>query len=164
MMEYADGLATGLADTDADARDQQVPEVLRQAGHGGERAPDHDGGGDDVDPIARVGHARDGNAERRIERGEREAAQHAELPVLQVEFLLDGLEHDRQDLPVAVVEDVDDEQQPDDVVAVGGAGAECADARCRLALAARSPTDRASTAIVIPRVRVGALCHSQSAV
>ena len=43
---------------------------------------------------------------------------------MQAEFLLDGLEHDGQDLPVDVVENVDDEQQPDDVVAVGIAGTE----------------------------------------
>ena len=64
--------------------------------------------------------ARDGNARKGIEERESDAREEAERGVGEPEVALDGLQEDREDLTVEEVEDVNDDEQPQRVAAVGG--------------------------------------------
>src|SRR3546814_4172395 len=65
-------LFRSLADPDADARKEQLHEILREPAHCGHRRPDGERSGDQADAVGAllVGITRDRNAEQRIERSE----------------------------------------------------------------------------------------------
>ena len=93
---------------------RKAASVAKFAGHAakrGEARPDDDGAGDDVDPAKPLGEARDGDAQQRVEQGEIEPAQQAQLGVgdLQVDF--DRLADGGDDRPVDEVEGVGADQQ-----------------------------------------------------
>jgi hypothetical protein len=64
---------------------------------------------------APVGEARDGDAEEGVEDHEDRAGQQAHLRVLDVQFVLDRLDQDREHLPIQVAQGVGDHQQGEDV-------------------------------------------------
>ncbi len=100
-----------LADTDTHPRQHQMHEVLRQATCRRHRAPKRHRHRDDVDPMCPVRQSSDGDAQRRIERRERHARDHAELPIGQTKVCLDGLDEDRNDLAIDEVEEVQQRQR-----------------------------------------------------
>ena len=70
--------------------------------------------GDDPAAAGAVGEKGEGNAEDRVEDGERRTAERAELPVVEVQVGDDRAGEDAEDLPVEIVEDVGDEQKRED--------------------------------------------------
>ncbi len=112
--------AAGLSHADADPGQEQLRVVLDEAAHRGHEAPDADGEGHDVAPIAGVGPARDRNAGGHVEERKGEAGEQTQLGVGQPEVRLDRLLQDRQQLTIDEVEGVDDRQQHQSVGAHGG--------------------------------------------
>ena len=116
------GRAARLADADADAREQQLDEILREPAQGRHHGPDGQRQRDQahaVGPVP-VGIARDRNAEQRIEDREGRSRQQAELRVAEPQIALDRLGEDIDDLPVEEVEDIDDQQHPQHRPRMGG--------------------------------------------
>ena len=107
--------AAGLADADADARDGQLPEVLRHAGQCRHRAPQGQREADEIAPVAAIGPQREGDAEGGVEGGEGEAGEEAERLVGELEVGLDRLDEDGKDLAVDEIEGVDHYQHEQDV-------------------------------------------------
>ena len=68
---------------------------------------------------ASVGPHGDGNAQCCVERREGDAGEHAELAVLQAEFGLDRFEQNDENLPVDMVERVDERQHHEDPETAG---------------------------------------------
>jgi len=113
--------AARLADGDADAREQELDVVLREAAQGRHARPDRQRRRDDRPPRTGIRQARDGDAEAHIEDREGETGQEAELLVGKQHLLLDRLLQDDQQLPVDEVERVDDREQCEHGVAIGAA-------------------------------------------
>ncbi|MND67003.1 hypothetical protein D3C80_584080 [compost metagenome] len=109
-----------LADAHAHAAQEQLTEAARHAAQGGEARPDGQGGGHDPDPAEPVGQPGDGNGQGRIEKGEGQAAQQAELGVRQTELGLQRGRQDADDLPVQEVQHVDEDQDPQHIIAIAG--------------------------------------------
>jgi hypothetical protein len=125
--------AGGLADAHADPRDREVAEAPREARGRGHHAPGGAAHGDDRAPDAPVGEARDRDAGEGVEHREGAAGQEAHRRVGDAELAADRLDQDREDLAVDEVEDVDDEQEPEDPARLGPPGR----GRCRALLAGR---------------------------
>ena len=100
-----------LADPHADAGEGELHEVAGQTGQGGHRTPDDDADDHDVSPAASVGPACDRNPGRRVEECEGEARQQAHRRVGDLEILLDRLEEDGEDLPIDVIDHVEQDEQ-----------------------------------------------------
>src|SRR5882757_7770359 len=98
-----------------------MPEVACRRGERSEDTPHYYRGDDDVDAVGAVRQTCDRNTQCRIEGGEGQPAQQAQLPVMQPEFLLQRLNHNGQDLAVDEVECVDGKQEPDDVMSISAA-------------------------------------------
>ena len=107
-----------LAHPDGGAAGEEVPVAPHQPAEEGERAPHGHAPGDDRAAGAEV--AQDAEWQRR-DREDQDVgrAEPAELRVAQREIALDRLEQRVDDVPVDVVEEVDDGQQPEGVPAVG---------------------------------------------
>ncbi len=101
----------GFSHPDADAVQAQLGEALGRAAQHGEAAPGHQGGGDDPGPIAVFRLARDGDAQHAVEDGEGEARHHADLPVGQMQVVLDRLGQDGDHLAVEEIDHIDGQQQ-----------------------------------------------------
>ena len=106
--------AARLADAHPAPEEHQGQEAVGHAAERGEARPDDDGQRDDVHPAAPLGEAGDGDAERRIEQGEGQPTQQAELGVGELQVDLDRLTDGRDDRAVDEVEGVGQDQQPDD--------------------------------------------------
>ena len=94
--------------------------ALGQAAQGRHAAPDHQGDGDDVDPIGAVGEPGDGDAEHGVEQREGETGHQPDLSVVQTEVELDRLSQDGDDLAIEKVEHVNDDQHGQHVGSVSG--------------------------------------------
>ncbi|MGY3409543.1 hypothetical protein ACVWZV_005656 [Bradyrhizobium sp. GM5.1] len=75
------------------------------------RAPEREGGGDDVAPVEPVGDARDGDAEQGVEQRESEAREQAHHGIAELKLLLDRLDQHVEDRAVEEVQRVDDREQ-----------------------------------------------------
>ncbi len=100
-----------LAHAHADARQQQLREVLRHAAQCGHHAPHRQAGGDDVAPAGPVCQPRDRDAQRGVEDREHQPRQQPQLRIAQRQVALDRLQQDRQDLPVHEAEEIGQRQQ-----------------------------------------------------
>ena len=103
----------GLADSDSHAQQKQLPEILAQPRQGGEQAPHRDRRRHHADASGPVGQPRKRDGEGRIDRRECDSAHQPELGVSQAKFGLDRDLEDRDQLAVEEIEDVGEEQQPD---------------------------------------------------
>ena len=102
--------AARFADAHADACEPHVHKTLREPTHCGHPAPDRERDRDDRHAVAAVGDASDGNAKGRVEEGERDPGQQAELRVRQAQVRFDRLDQDREDLPIERVQRVDPDE------------------------------------------------------
>jgi hypothetical protein len=118
----AGGDTAGLADADAQAKQEHLGEILRDAAQGGERTPHAERDRDHPAPAGLVGQQGERDRQRRIERGEGEAAEHAELGIGEMQACLHRLGEDAEDLPVEEIERVDQKQHREDEAAGGGGG------------------------------------------
>jgi hypothetical protein len=110
--------SAGLAHRRECPSDHERREVGGQATRGRRSAPQRAGASQHVPAHRAVGPGGDGNAERRIEDGERQAREESELPVRQFEFEADRLEQRREHAAVHHVHDVREEQNGEDVGAI----------------------------------------------
>ena len=119
--------APRLADAYAHPRGGELEEVAGQTACGGAEAPAGAGERHDPHPVRAVGEPSNRYAEQGVEQREREARQHADLRVGQVQLLAHRLGQQGQDLPVQEVEGVGQGQYAHAQIAVaqrGGAGIE----------------------------------------
>ena len=86
--------AARLPDSHADPAQNKLDEVGRCARKGGESGPDRDGGANDHGPVSSLGELGQGDPKNGVEEREGEAAHHAQLPVCQLQLVLDGLGQD----------------------------------------------------------------------
>ena len=100
-----------LTDADAKPVGGQLGESRRRAAQGGEPRPDDNGNGDDVDAGEPLGQPGDRDTQHRIEQGEIEPAQQAQLGVGNLQVDLDGLADSRDDRPVDEIQRVGHHQQ-----------------------------------------------------
>ena len=107
-----------LSDADGRAAGEQLPVAPHQAAEEGERAPHRHAPGDDRAPGPEVAQHTERQRRDREDQDVRRA-QPAELRVAQRQVALERLEQRVDDVPVDVVEEVDDGQQPEGVPAVG---------------------------------------------
>ena len=143
IIEYAAGDKRRFADADADAREEQLPEILRQPAQRRHQRPDDDARGDDALAVHAIREPADRNAERRVEDGEREALQQADLRVRHLQVAFDRLDQQRDDLPIDEGEDVEEQQRDDEIPAVPlgsiGIGLDAARERCALLIVQVTP-------------------------
>ena len=78
--------AAGLADTDTDARERQLPYVVCHTAEHGHAAPDRDGPGKQVASIEAFREAGDRNAERYVEKRECRAREQTQNRVRRLEL------------------------------------------------------------------------------
>src|SRR3546814_9476332 len=92
-------LFRSLADPDADARKEQLHEILREPAHCGHRRPDGERSGDQADAVGAllVGITRDRNAEQRIEDRKGRPGEQAEFGVAELQAVLDRFGEDVDD-------------------------------------------------------------------
>src|SRR5690606_11155333 len=142
------GARAGLADADADAEQEELREARRGAAQRGHAAPYRDDPGEDRRAAALVEQTRDRKAERRVERGERDAHDESDHRVGDLELGLDPAGEDGDGGAVHKVDRVDCDQDEQHVVAIesgivgpwivrhrfspSGAGARTLEARARL--------------------------------
>ncbi|MND90979.1 hypothetical protein D3C80_830840 [compost metagenome] len=89
-----------LADTDANAGEEHVQEVLAHAAGSRRQAPEHHADGDDLRPGEAIRQVGDGHAHERVEQRKGQPVQQAELSVADLQIGFDRLDHQRQDLPI----------------------------------------------------------------
>lgn len=106
--------ASRLADADPDAAEQQQRKAGRRAAERGHARPDGQAHRDDGDAAPPLRQPRDRDAEDGVEEGEREAAEQAELGVVDLHVDLDRLAKRADDRPVDEVGGVDQHQQDHD--------------------------------------------------
>jgi hypothetical protein len=94
------GRQAGLADPDADTREEQRQEVARHAARCGRKAPERQAGDDEVASRAAIREPRERDPHHRVEERECETAEQAELRVRDAKIPLHGLDQQREDLPV----------------------------------------------------------------
>ncbi|MNF97256.1 hypothetical protein D3C84_800760 [compost metagenome] len=112
--------AAGLADGHADACQHQEQEAAGQTAEHGHRAPGDAGQGDDRLAADAVGQPAEREAEQGVEHREGQPGEQADLGIGDAKLCLHRLDEDRHQLPVDVVEHVDDGQHPESVVGVPG--------------------------------------------
>ena len=115
------GVERRLPDPDPDARQRQLDEAPREAARRRHHAPDRDADDDHVAANASIGEAGDGNRGDGVEEREGEARQQPHLRVGGAEVVLDRLEQDREDLPVDVVDDVEQNEEGEHEMRAGRA-------------------------------------------
>src|SRR4029078_1725960 len=109
--------APRLADADAHAREEQLPEGSDQTAKCGEQAPRCDRKHDHARPALAVGVAGEGNREGRINRGECDPAHQPELRVAEAELGLDRNLEDADAVAMEEIERVGDEKEAKDEAA-----------------------------------------------
>uniref|UniRef100_A0A0N4ZGW3 LigA n=1 Tax=Parastrongyloides trichosuri TaxID=131310 RepID=A0A0N4ZGW3_PARTI len=119
-----------LADAHAHPAQEQRAEAARHAAQGGEAGPDGQGAGHDPHPAEAVRQPGDGDRQGRIQQGESQAAQQAELSVAEVELRLQRRGQDADDLPVQEVQHIDEDQDPQHIVAIARRSGAGVDRRC----------------------------------
>src|SRR3546814_10529344 len=92
------GRASGFADTDADARHEDLGEIPRKAGREGHDAPEAEADREKARAIGAVGEAAERNAHRRIDDREGDAREQAELRVREAEHVLHRSEEHTSEL------------------------------------------------------------------
>ena len=92
-------------------------EGLSKSGKRRHQRPDRQRQGDDVTAAAPVRPQGDGDAEGRVDGGKPYAGQETQLRVPKLKLRLDGLQEDEQDLPIDMIERVDQRQDRQDVTA-----------------------------------------------
>jgi hypothetical protein len=99
---------------DADPCQEQLGEILGQAGNGRHAGPHRERRSYDQRPAAgrAVGIARDGDPQHGIEQRKSQPGHQSDLRVAQPQFEPDRFGQDVDDLPVDEIEDVDDQQDP----------------------------------------------------
>src|SRR6185437_5845434 len=97
----------GLADTHQHPRSDELRITDGQPATGGGGAPDRAGYRQHVDSVGPVGEPADGNGNEAVKEGEIESADEAELPVRDVQSVLDGLGQDGEQGAIEKIEDVD---------------------------------------------------------
>ena len=111
--------APGFTNTDPDPRDQQMPEIERQSGHGGHDAPDAERERNQVAAIAPVRISRNGNTQCCVEKRKGKSRQQTHLCVAEAKFAFDRLNKNGQDLPVDEIECVNHHEQCERKMAPG---------------------------------------------
>ena len=92
--------AARFTDSDSDARDEQVREVTGESGNCRGQRPERRTDGNDGDAVSALGNAGDGNAQRRVEHRESQAAQQPHAGIGDMQLGLDGLYEYLDDDPV----------------------------------------------------------------
>ena len=101
----------GLTNRDADAGEQQMPEIAGKSAQHGHSAPHRQTDRDHVAAHGDIRKTRHGNADEGVEDGKSHPTQKTHLGVGKTEILLDRLIQHAEDGAVDEVEDVNDEEQ-----------------------------------------------------
>jgi hypothetical protein len=115
------GNTAGFANSDTEAKGEQLPIAGRKAAQRGEPAPDRQRPRDYPASPGSVGEIGQGQSEDRVEQGEGQAPDGAELGIGEVEVSLDRRVQDPEDLPVEEVEDVGEQKERQEDAGLGPA-------------------------------------------